>query len=273
LYRQYYGTNYLLWASTLKALAIHTADEAGPAPGPDYQFGWGLFNTRKAAEIMRANATNAGLPHIKEVVLLNLDTIEFAVTNAGGTSNPLRVTMAWTDPPGPLPPNVLDPTNLVLVNDLDLRVIGPGPTAPTNFPWVLNPSSPTAAATRADNFRDNVEQVHIASPTAGWYRVRVTHKGLLTNGYQNVSIIISGNRPVPPMEEITGFSVWPPEHRYIQWNAEVGRVYRVETLDNEISGVWTAFVGDVSAAKTNIILTDFPMPQSSSAWCRIRGVR
>lgn len=34
-----------LRAATLKALAIHTADESGPAPGPDYMYGWGLLNT------------------------------------------------------------------------------------------------------------------------------------------------------------------------------------------------------------------------------------
>ncbi len=37
-------------AATLKALAIHTADEAGPNEGPDYQFGWGLFNALSAAD-------------------------------------------------------------------------------------------------------------------------------------------------------------------------------------------------------------------------------
>jgi hypothetical protein len=152
-------------------------------------------------------------------------------------------------------------------------VIGPGLSGPTNFPWVLNPSNPSAAATRADNFRDNVEQVYIASPMAGWYRVSITNKGVLSNGYQNVSIIVSGNRPAPTKEAITDFNVWPSENRYIQWNAEVGRVYRVESIEDGVSGVWTTFVGDVSAAKTNLILTDFPMPQSSSAWFRIRGVR
>jgi hypothetical protein len=118
-----------------------------------------------------------------------------------------------------------------------------------------------------------VEQVYIASPTAGWYRVRITHKGILTNGYQNVSIVVSGNRPAATKEAITDFNIWPAENRYIQWNAEVGRVYRVESLENGDSGAWTSFVGDVSAAKTNIIFADFPMPLSSSAWFRIRGVR
>ena len=36
-------------AATLKGLVIHTADECGPSPGPDYQFGWGLLNAESAA--------------------------------------------------------------------------------------------------------------------------------------------------------------------------------------------------------------------------------
>ena len=46
LHTQYYGTNQPPLASTLKGLAIATADEAGVTPGPDYRFGWGLLNAR-----------------------------------------------------------------------------------------------------------------------------------------------------------------------------------------------------------------------------------
>ncbi len=50
LVQQYNGSvnsgNYLN-ASTLKGLALHTADEAGPTDGPDHMFGWGLLNSAK----------------------------------------------------------------------------------------------------------------------------------------------------------------------------------------------------------------------------------
>jgi hypothetical protein len=39
-------------AATLKGLILHTADEAGFADGPDYQFGWGLINAEKAANVL-----------------------------------------------------------------------------------------------------------------------------------------------------------------------------------------------------------------------------
>ena len=40
--RKNYG--FMMRSSTLKGLALHTANEAGTTQGPDYQFGWGLLN-------------------------------------------------------------------------------------------------------------------------------------------------------------------------------------------------------------------------------------
>jgi hypothetical protein len=78
----------------------------------------------------------------------------------------------------------------MLVNDLDVRVIGPDATI--YQPWILNPGNPAAAATRGDNFRDNVEVVAIDAPDPGLYTFRITHKGTLTSGPQDFSLIISG---------------------------------------------------------------------------------
>ena len=47
-------------------------------------------------------------------------------------------------------------------------------------------AAPGAAATRGDNFRDNVEQVVIASPAAGDYTVSISHKSTLAGGPQDV---------------------------------------------------------------------------------------
>ena len=52
LLQQHYGnlnSGSLMRAATLKGLALHTADDAG-ASGPDAVFGWGLLNTKRAAE-------------------------------------------------------------------------------------------------------------------------------------------------------------------------------------------------------------------------------
>jgi hypothetical protein len=174
-------------ASTLKALVIHTADESGANPGPDYIFGWGLMNTLKAVQVMSTDGQAGGSKHIRELTLSQGQTIDITAISNG--SQPLRATICWTDPAGTPPPPSLNPSTIMLVNDLDLRVIQ---STTTYFPWILNPSSPSAPATGGDNIRDNVEQVYIASPTAGVHTIRIMHKGLLSGGSQVVSLVITG---------------------------------------------------------------------------------
>ena len=44
--------NKFMRSATIKGLAIHTANEAGLFPGPDYKFGWGLLNIGEAATVL-----------------------------------------------------------------------------------------------------------------------------------------------------------------------------------------------------------------------------
>ncbi|QQS34578.1 MAG: S8 family serine peptidase [Ignavibacteriales bacterium] len=184
-----YGSGNPFRSSTMKALIIHTADEAGANPGPDYAFGWGLMNTYKAALLMKLDNELGATSQIREVNLIQGGSYEFQVQSNG--SEPLKVTICWIDPAGTSPPVSLNPTNIMLVNDLDLRVINPNSV--TIQPWILNPADPSLAATNGDNIRDNVEQIVIPNPTSGLYTIRVIHKGTLTNGSQNFSLVLSGN--------------------------------------------------------------------------------
>lgn len=186
LLQQHYKAknNSFMRAATLKALVIHTADEAGNANGPDYQNGWGLMNTKKAADVITNRNVSA---KIEEETLNNNATYSIQVTATG--NEPLVATIVWTDAAGTPVAPALDPTNRMLVNDLDLRVSGNG----SNYlPWVLNPANPSAAATTGDNDRDNVENIVIANPSAGTYTITVTHKGSLNAGNQAFSIVVTG---------------------------------------------------------------------------------
>ena len=129
--------------------------------------------------------------HIQEDSLADQATIQYDVTSDG--ASPLAVTLSWTDPPGPVPPlTAIDPPDVILVNDLDLRVEGPGATM--FEPWVLDPANPANPATTGDNARDPVEQVWIETPAAGTYTVSVSHKGVLDGGGpQDFSLIVTGN--------------------------------------------------------------------------------
>jgi hypothetical protein len=176
-----------LYAATVKGLILHTADEAGANPGPDYVFGWGVLNTYKVVQMMSLNAQLPGSPLIKEYTLNQGQTIEYQVTSNG--KEPLRATISWEDWPGNPPPRSLNPKDIMLVNDLDLRIIGPGGTY---MPWILDPANPSAGATKGDNIRDNVEQVLIDNPAAGTYTIRISHKGNLFQSKQDVSLLVSG---------------------------------------------------------------------------------
>ncbi len=176
-------------SATLKGLVIHTADEAGSTPGPDYIHGWGLLNTQRAAQVI----SNAGTQHlIEEAVLANGSTYTKQVTATG--TEPLIATISWTDLKGPMVSpltydNVLNNRTIQLVNDLDIRISN-GST--TWRPYVLDPANPANGATTGDNIRDNVEKIFIALPVAGTYTITVSHKKTLANSSQPFSIIVSG---------------------------------------------------------------------------------
>ncbi|MCK4357165.1 MAG: S8 family serine peptidase [Candidatus Cloacimonetes bacterium] len=172
-------------AAMLKGLAINTADEAGPNIGPDYMFGWGLFDAEGSANLITKDNEYGDL--ICEYELNNSATDEFVYYSDG--SEDITVTVCWTDPPGTPVAPALNPSDKMLVNDLDLKLIEEIGTE--IFPWKLNKDAPILAATTGDNDIDNVEQVFIDNPDAGFYTIRVSHKGDIGNG-QDYSLIISG---------------------------------------------------------------------------------
>ncbi len=178
-------------ASTLKAIALHTASEAGPAPGPDYRHGWGLLNTAAAA-VLVADQPAAG-DRITEGLLTAGATDSYRMHHDG--SGELKLTLVWTDPAGTPPAWSLDPPDPVLVHDLELRLERLDDGAVFR-PWVLDPADPDAPATTGANGRDNVEQIVATGAGAGFYRVTVSHTGTLI-GDQAYSLVQTGLRTVP----------------------------------------------------------------------------
>jgi hypothetical protein len=176
-------------SSTVKGLIIHTANEAGLAPGPDYQFGFGLVNIAKAASVITgANAGNKFL--IQQNVLSNAGVTTIPVIASGDGT--ITATLCWTDPKATVEPAVsaLNNPTSKLVHDLDI-VIKKGAT--NYFPWTLAPSFPDAAAVRGNNSLDNVEKIEVNDVVPGEaYTIEITHKGTLQRGSQVYSLIVSG---------------------------------------------------------------------------------
>jgi hypothetical protein len=170
----------------LKSLIIHTADDLGTA-GPDYSNGWGLMNTWAASSLIKDLAAGDSA-RLVEAQLTTATNIHSYSVYCDGTA-PLRVTLCWTDPPGP-EQTTHDSRTPVLINDLDLKVIGP---SGTNYPYRLNVNAPAAAAvTDAKNSVDNVEQVYLAVPEVGHYVVEVDVDGALDDDSQWYSLLLCG---------------------------------------------------------------------------------
>lgn len=179
------NSNFML-AATAKGLLLHTADEAGVADGPDYRFGWGLANGEKAAQAITNSETTS---LVEEASLSNSAERVFGVKATGG--EPLMISISWTDPAAFPIEGSEDDRSVRLINDLDI-VLSKGGV--DYFPWKLDPINASSGATRnSTNDVDNFEKVEIDSPIADdVYEVTINHKGSLSGGSQNYSLIITG---------------------------------------------------------------------------------
>ncbi|NJB38150.1 S8 family serine peptidase [Croceivirga sp. JEA036] len=224
--------NYMK-AATLKGLALHTADDIAN-PGPDYKMGWGLINTKRAAEVIRSKDFSS---EIREIKLTNGETVEFDVTANG--VEPLEVSISWTDPEsGVVNRGTLNDMKAALVNDLDIRVTK---GSNTYFPWKLNPAQASADAIQGDNKVDPFEKIQV-NDAEGVYTITITHKGELYNGSQDVSVIVSGIK-------LTDCQLVAPENvsllkadatsATINWDAlSAENLYEIQ-FKNENSSTWT----------------------------------
>lgn len=190
------NANFNYQADEMKALLIHTANEAGAALGPDIYYGWGFVDAQKASELIYDKHNNKAIFEkntLKNNILFSKEVI------ADGTKN-LKATISWIDPAAEPFINDIDfqsNTSSRLVNDLDLRIIDT-----TNneifYPWKLDISNPLAPAIKGDNTVDNVEQIEIMNPIPyRKYKIEVRNKNNLIDDEnqqtdQNFTLIASG---------------------------------------------------------------------------------
>ena len=172
-------------AATLKGLALHTADDVDK-PGPDYKMGWGVMNSKKAAQLIKKREYHSLM--IEDSLVQDNS---YSITVEANGTEPLSASISWTDAVGDYvnrgEPNAAIPA---LTNDLDIRITKDGVTY---FPWKLNPAKADLAATKGDNKVDPFERIDIMDAT-GTYTITVTHKNVLENGRQDFSLIVSGVR-------------------------------------------------------------------------------
>lgn len=142
------------YSGLMKALVMNTADDLGN-PGPDYSFGFGRINARRAYKAMANNQFFVDS-------MITGDSKDYFV-NVPPNTRQMKVMLYWNDAEG-------NPaSSLPLVNDLNLTV--QEPSGNVIDPWILN-NTPTVAAltapaTRGGDAINNVEQVTLDSLFAG----------------------------------------------------------------------------------------------------------
>tara|TARA_R110000850_G_scaffold25797_2_gene74174 strand:- start:147 stop:4256 length:4110 start_codon:yes stop_codon:yes gene_type:complete len=211
-------TGDYLRAATLKGLALHTADDAGPE-GPDVVWGWGLMHTKRAAETINENGSST---LIQELTLAQGQS--YSIQVEADSYRDLMASISWTDPASTVNNGLNSPTPS-LVNDLDIRITQNGDTF---YPWRL--TGITTNSNDGDNIVDPFERVDVTGPS-GTYTITVTHKGTLSGGSQNFSLIVTGlfvectESSVPlnlAVSDITGTTA------LVSWDSQVGTLYDLQ---------------------------------------------
>lgn len=200
----FYKNKEILLSSTMKALLVNTADDIG-AEGPDVFSGYGKPNFKRAFDLINNNITNKR--QIDEFLFTDKDqVVSFKVKKK--TNQKLTATICWNDP---APANIVSVENAkngtnkdlsMLVHNYDLVITSGGITyKPWSYDKVLKKIEKKA------NDYDNLEQIDIdASAAAQEYEVKIslnTASKATFNGYQVVSLVISGIENLSSTETIT----------------------------------------------------------------------
>ncbi|MCD4844570.1 MAG: S8 family serine peptidase [Methanosarcinales archaeon] len=221
LIRQYYlqNENITPTAALIKATLINGAVNPGHPPNDQ---GWG-----------RVDIENSLFP-VSPGVMRYHDNISLCTSGSWNVryysinpSEPLRVTLTWTDYPGAVF------TGTTLVNDLDLIVTGPGGDHLGNGGDSIN----------------NVEQVELLFPVSGIYDITV--KGTnIPQGPQPFALVISG--------AVNPYSDWKEE--WMGENSKEGQTVTTSELQDAINH----WLNDIPVRRYK--MSSFDLQEIIAAW-------
>ncbi len=158
-------------AALMKALLAMSGDTTSSTHGPftpDSLFGWGRINLDTVL-YFTGNQAKLLLNDNREGLLTG-EAVEYLVNIPSGAAG-LKVSLCWTDYPGA--PNAARS----LVNDLDLDVYSPG--GGSRYPGNSFDGAPRRSQTGTVNDSvDVLEGVHVQSPSAGAWRIRVSARNV-----------------------------------------------------------------------------------------------
>lgn len=238
-------------ASLIKTVLCNSAEDLGN-PGPDYTYGFGSLNARRAVDAIDNNRyiiSNA-------TPMVNNITVPAAVRR-------LKVMLYWADTAAA--PNAAS----TLINDLDLTVTAPGPV--THQPLLLDATAANVnnnAAEGADHV-NNIEQVVIDNPVAGNYSINV-NAFLLPYAPQQYAVTWQMDMNGVTVEyPYGGEKLVPGETEVIRWNAygDESNTFSLQYFDGTS---WNLIDNNVAANATSY---QWVVPATVSNNYRIRVSR
>jgi len=249
------GNNPL--SGLMKGIVLNTCDEVGNS-GPDYKYGWGRINARRAYEVMSNNqylsSTIAQGGNNSHVIAVPANTAQ------------VRIMVYWTDY------EAVAGASVALVNNLNMQVVDP--SSSTFNPWVLDPTpnatSLNNVAVRGIDNLNNMEQVTIDNPTAGNFTVNVNGFAI-PQGPQEYFVIyefISNN--ITLTYPIGGEGLAPGTIETIRWDAfsNTGNFAVEYSINNGVS--WLPVNMNVNGAQRYF---DWNVPNQLSGLTKVRVTR
>jgi len=192
----------------IKAVLLNSADDIGN-PGPDFKHGFGRVNALKAIQTLELGRYDSGT--INQGEIKNHSIVVFDNTLQ------LKVMIYWNDREG----NVN--TTKALVNDLDMTVMDPN--SQIWLPWVLDhtpdPARLNAPATRGEDHLNNMEQVTIDNPVAGYYNFAVSGFSIPQGPQQYFVVYEAITDQITVTYPFGGESLVPGETEVIRWDAHL----------------------------------------------------
>lgn len=221
----------------LKAMLMNSCDDLGN-PGPDFSFGYGRINARRAFEIIENGQFIDGTLASGETEIIPL--------SIPPNTHEVRVMLYWSDPPSaPL-------ASRALVNDLDLEV---NLNSNTYLPWVLDPSpnpiSLNANATRARDSLNNVEQVTILNPSSSDASVTISANSL-PGGVQKFHLVYYYEKKGLELTyPVGGETFVPGETETIRWDASDNNGTYILEYSIDGGASWTIINNSIPATSRN----------------------
>lgn len=241
-------------SALMKAIACNTADDLGNA-GPDYIYGYGLINARRAIETIENG-------NFQSDEVSTGESNDHTITIPAGTSQ-VKVMLYWHDKEAEVYPEK------ALVNDLDILMTTP--SGATYEPWVLDHTSTGVdeVATRGVDSLNNIEQITLENPTAGNYTISVTGTEVPfgPQGYHITYEFVTDE--VIVTSPLGGEVFSPSTTEYIQWDVTSNNTstFKVEySTDNGTN--WTTLSANVAADK-RFFAWSVPATMTETAFVRV----